>query len=271
MNKFSRREFLKLGGGALAAAFLKELAMPKWALAKLEEVLDKREFIKESFDEGIKRLRKEVFESETERYFVFVKKGETAGWLNIEDKMSVDMGFSINLLPMLEDGGIEEMHFVHTHPLAIAEADKLLPPSALREIRIKQKSNFPLLPSSSDIAVLAKQKRFLLDKKLPAKITHSVLDSAGRWTYDVDLNHPEIQKISESKEPLKENETKSEDELLVMSPEESTLSRMGLELLSRQELFYKDSRGINPQNLEELIEWYGTKYGAKLEFKRYGD
>lgn len=270
MNKFSRREFLKFGAGAITV-FLKELLIPKEVFAKLEELLGKREFIKESFDEGAERLRKEVFESKTERYFVFVKKGETTGWLNIEDKMSIDMGFSINLLPILEDGEVEEMHFVHTHPLAIAEVDKLLPPNVLIEIELKQKSNFPLLPSSADIATLAKQKRFLLDKKLPAKITHSVLDPAGRWTYDVDLNHPEIQKISESKEPLKEGETKSEDELLVMSPEESTLFRMGMELLSRQEFFYKDGRGINSQNLEELIDWYETKYGVTLGFKRYDD
>lgn len=43
MNQFSRREFLKFGAGALA--FLRELSIPREALAKLEELLSHREFI----------------------------------------------------------------------------------------------------------------------------------------------------------------------------------------------------------------------------------
>lgn len=250
----------------LAAAFLKELAIPKQALAKLEELLGEREFIREGFDAGIQRLKKEVYENEKERFFVFVKKGKTTGWLNIEDKTSLDVGFSIDLLPILEDGEIEEMHFVHTHPLAMVEADKLLPPDVLSKIMRDQQSNFPLLPSSADIAALAKQKIFLSKKKLPPKLTHSVLDPAGMWTYDVDLEHPEIKKISEFKESLGEDEIKSEEELLTKRSEESTLFIMGMEIISRRDIFYKNGEGINQQNLEELKNWYKTKYGVTINY-----
>lgn len=269
MNNLSRREFLKFGAGALA--FLKELSLPKSALAKLEELLGKREFIKESFEEGIERLKQEVYENRNERFFVFVKKGEISGWLNIEDKMSLDMGFSIDLLPILEDDKIEELHFVHTHSLTIVEIDQLLPPAVLEKIKKEKRSNFPLLPSAADMAALAKQKRFLLEKKLPQKLINSALDPAGIWTYDVDLNHPEIQKISKSKEPLKEGETRPDDDFLTPSPEESVLFRMGMEILNRQEIFYKNGEGINPKNLKELQNWYKTKYGATVTFTPHNE
>ena len=94
----------------------------------------------------------------------------------------------------------------------------------------------------------------------------SVLDPAGMWTYDVDLENPRIKTISKFKEPIKDGERKSDDELIVMSPEESTLFGMDLEISSRQREFYQNSQGLNPKNLEELKNWYKEKYGVTLKF-----
>ncbi|OGZ08573.1 MAG: hypothetical protein A3D65_04945 [Candidatus Lloydbacteria bacterium RIFCSPHIGHO2_02_FULL_50_13] len=248
------------------AAFLAGLSLARDTEAALEQILSGREFLDESLEEGISRLRRDVYERDNERFFVYVKKGQITGWLNIEDTMSLDMGKSIDLLPILEDAGIEEMHFLHTHPVAILEADKLLPPDVIREMRKTKKSSFPLIPSSQDIATLAKQKRFLAERDLPQRLTHSVLDPAGLWKYDVDLAHQAMKDISISRKPMKDGERVSDEELLVMSPEESAQFRLGLELVHQQGRFYEDGIGVTEKRLEELLRWAKAQWGVSLEF-----
>jgi len=253
------------------AAFLAGFSLTREVRAELEKILSGREFLDESFEEGISRLRRDVFEKDGERFYVYVKKGQIAGWLNIEDTMSLDMGKSIDLLPLLEDADVEEMHFLHTHPVAILEADKLLPPDTLREMRVTRKSNFPLLPSSQDIATLAKQKRFLAERNLPQKLSHSVLDPAGLWKYDVDLAHQGMKYISMGRKPLKDGERIPDDELLVMSPEESAQFRLGLELIHQQEQFYGDRIGMTEKKIEELKRWAEKEWGVFLDFSAHED
>lgn len=268
MEKMSRREFLKWGAGGLA--FLAELSLSTNARAELEKLLTGREFIRESFEAGIERLKREVYEAQRERFYVFVRKGELSGWLNIEETMSLDMGKSIDLLPLLEDGKVAEMHFVHTHPLLVVETDKMVPQETLDKIKRSRKSDFPLLPSSTDFATVAKQKRFLLERGLPQKLSHSVLDPAGIWTYDADIEHPAMKDISKIKEPLTEGESVPDADLLVMSAEESALFRLGLELQTRQEQFYKNKAGIaDTRAMEDLKSWGKDAWGVRLGFVPY--
>ena len=267
MEKYSRREFIKAiaGGTALLASF----SLPREVFAKLEQLMNGREFLGESFEEGISRLHRDVYEKENERFYVYVKKGQIVGWLNIEDAMSLDMGNSIDLLPLLLDAEVEAMHFVHTHPLALMDVDRLLPPEKLQKIRETQRSDFPLVPSAQDIATLARQKRFLAEKNLPQKLSHSVVDPAGQWTYDVDLANPHANILSRYQKPIKDGERISDEELLVMSPEESAQFRLSLEMLDQQKRFYHDGIGMTDEKLEALKRWAREQWGVSLEFSAH--
>lgn len=258
---------MMFGGAALLAG----LSLARDTMAELERLMSGREFLVESFAEGVSRLRREVYESDSERFYVYVKKRQIAGWLNIEDTMTLDMGKSIDLLPLLEDADVEVMHFFHTHPLAIIEKDKLLPPEQLRKMRETKTSNFPLITSSQDIATVAVQKRFLAERNLPQKLTHSVIDPAGKWTYDVDLAHEAMRDISKSSAPLKDGERVSDEELLVMSPQESAQFRLSMELLAQQERFYKDGVGITAEKINDLQRWARERWGVRLDFSTHTD
>jgi len=268
-KNFSRREFLKTG--VVGGVFLAEILSSKTAIAALEELLTTREFISETYEAGLSRLRKDVFEKETERFYAFVKKGNKVGWLNVEDVMTVDLGKSINLLPILSDAGVDTLHFVHTHPLFIAKLDRLLPVPMLEAAKKNKRTNFPLMPSSTDILTLAMQKAYVKEHGMRYSLKHSVLDPAGIWEYDVDISNPSVAKaIKSMKEAEKDSaRIKPDDELLSMQPHESFMTILGLELYEQQQLFYKGLTGIAPAKMKNLENWAKNKWGVRFNFKSF--
>ena len=265
-EKLSRREFLKTG--LAGGAFFAEIFSSKRALAELEKLLPAREFFNETFAQGLDRLRTAVFEEKQERFFAYVKKNKTEGWLNIEGVMMEDMGQSIDLLPLLEDAKIEMMHFVHTHPILMAEKKKLLPPETIQEAKRDKKTKFPFLPSSADILTLLRQKIFMKEQGMRYQLKHSVLDPAGIWEYDVDPSHPKMEEITKSLQYEKKR-GKTDDELIIALPHEEMEFGLDLQLQDKQQRFYKDSAGITERELKNLQDWAKKEWGIILTFTPY--
>lgn len=266
----SRREFLKtaIAGGA----FLAEVIASKEARAELEEILKTRELIKETFEQGLQRLQKEVYENKKERFFVFVKKGGKEGWINIEAAATEDSGMSINLLPLLTDAVLEEMHFVHTHPLDIVAKDYHLTPSEISAARMKHESPFPLLPSSADLETVVWQKAFLAGRRSKVKLTNSVLDPAGIWTYDADLSHPKMKPLERGAQEriARIGKKPTEEELMTADSGEGALIVLNSLLQEQQDKFYKaKGPSMTLDLIGRLKKWAKVEWGITLDFTPY--
>lgn len=177
-KEMSRREFLK---GAGAISFLTLIGFPRRAFAKLEELLKNREFIDLGFEEGIERLKSGLWDSKEEKLWVYIEKGDRKGWLDVAASSTEDEVSGIDLTPLFGDQDVSKLYHVHTH---LPTRDQ------------KSGHNRHLLhpPSATDIMALAVEKEKLRKTPTPKDTKYYVLESKGIWTYDVDIDHPTIQK-----------------------------------------------------------------------------
>lgn len=260
----SRREFLK--DAAAGAVLLSELFTSREALAQLEKLLPTREFIPESFEAGIERLRRDTFEKENERFYVFVKKGATSGWLNIEassDSMGVT---TIELTNLLVDEKIEEMHFVHTHPFMSVAVFQGLSPEQIKRGKEKKKSLHPYPPSIIDIKSMISIQLVLKQKKNNATVKESAVDPAGYWTFTADLDHKEIKKIIkgiEAEMSISPGRRIADREVM-----NHTLNTFELELIEkRKRIHAAETEGAMQKRIRDYNEWIKTKWGVHQTFR----
>lgn len=260
----SRREFLK--GAAGGAALLSELFNSREAFAQLEKLLPVREFIPESFETGIERLRKDTFEKANERFYVFVKKGTISGWLNIEassDSMGVT---TIELTNLFVDEKIEEMHFVHTHPFMSVAAFQGLSQEQVRRGKEKKKSLHPYPPSIIDIKSMIGIQLVLKQKKNNAAVKESAVDPAGCWTFKADLDHKQVKKIIkgiEAEMSISPGRRIADREVMNL-----TLNTFELELMEQRKRIHEaETEGAMLKRIRDYNGWIKTKWGVHQTFR----
>lgn len=242
---------MKAAGAGAGAALLAEL-FPGQALAQLEALLPRHEFLHLGFEAGIDRLRKEVFQNGKERFYVFLKKGRKMGWLNIEEHSTFDQVQSIDLIPLFNDQEIEEMHFFHTHPFGAGVESKTIherenvKDNVVREAISKRKSPLALIPSAADIKmalIITEASR----KWKTNAIKFSLVDPAGVWDFELDENHEKIKNIKTDK---------------------FFLQLLGIQLDEWQKMFFEsETPGIMQKRVRDFQKWAQDRWGIRITFQ----
>ncbi|MDP1834195.1 MAG: twin-arginine translocation signal domain-containing protein [Candidatus Moranbacteria bacterium] len=218
--KMNRREFLK----ASAALGVLSVVHPEEAMAKLEDVLDYEHVEFGSYEDGIKDLRREVFENEHEvgKFYFKAKKEFEVGFLN---KKKVQSGWfeargiqnsgSVYYIPiknfevMFDDiSQFEDIRLVHTHP---KKSEKIfLEKLGINDIEADENGNFPMAVSSTDVMGVVEM---VSEFKYAGFASYEVVEPSGIWRFKVDVNNKNITEIiSEGKQAEKNVSEMSEEQ-----------------------------------------------------------
>ena len=255
-EKLSRREFLTVGLGA--AAFLAELAIPEQARAQLEKLLASQESAAERFEDTIARLKKMVWENKNEVLWVHVKKGSKEVALNILKSGSETAAEGVDVMALYKDKEVSRVYLVHTHPASVYFKDPAFPKDIAGQIHKEKKSKFPFIPSGGDIAECAADKVRLKEMGLKRETGHFVVEPSGVWSYDVDLEHPQMKAA-----PLH----RDADTLADMYAGSPALRMvLGADLDTQQKKIHKEG-GISGKNLKEFQGWAKKEWGVKFSYQ----
>lgn len=257
----NRREFLS--GGLTAAAFIAELSLPKKVAAELEGLIGLFTFFKESYDQSLGRLRGEVFESPVETFWAYIKKGETRGLLDIQNplKTTVRSVSSINLMPLYQDKGIEEIIFLHTHPVENYKERyfrNLIPKATIGEAITQKKTNFPLIPSGEDFVAALRGRLFMEERKINQIIRYVVAEPSGVWTYDIDPANSRIRSFFDEEAITSRSVHKNK----------KFSNALAQDIRNRQSRFYREG-GITEKNFAEFQKWAQHEWGIKISYQTF--
>jgi hypothetical protein len=224
----TRREFLR-GAGAVGATVLLEAIYPKASLAKLKEVLDYEKVEFESYEEGIERLREDVFQKDHEvnKFYFKSKKEFETGFLKKQkrnscwyegrgSKGSGDVVYTPrkSYEVLLQDPvDLEEVKLVHTHPYISSQIFRKKAEET--GVELDSERVRPISFSSMDIFNSLK-----LSYEFPNSegiISQEVVEPTGVWKYKVDAKNEKMIKVF--------SEIRETEEKIKNLPKEEKLAR----------------------------------------------
>lgn len=266
-EKLSRREFLK-AGIITGKALLAELILPEKARAQVEKLIGPLTFFEETFENSLKRIKKEVFTSPIEVFWAYIKKEGRQGLLDIQSPI-VGAGLqtdraagSIDILPILEDREIEEVDFIHTHPAILYKKSPwraLVPNGTYEEALRTQKTKLPLIPSGRDIVNVMGRKLYIEDRGFTQLTKDIVVEPSGVWIYDANVNHSRILSFFKDGEKISAKTLRENKRLW---------EELERDLTNRQSKFWKEG-GITPETLEDFKKWAEKEWGIFFSYDKF--
>lgn len=258
----SRREFLQ-ASLAIGGSLLALLALPPRAIASLEKVLDTREFRRESFDALVASLRNDVWERDTEVIWAHMKKGGVEYAVNVLKRGAAANADAIDLLPIYEDLGVENLTVLHTHPAVIFESESLLPLQLARRIRRERIVNYPLIPSHVDLFEYIAGRILLELRGIRRGYRDFLIEPSGLWTYDLEFGHPFVRRHVELATQTPQSDTQG----LSMVYGSGALNELK-DFIEHEERAIWAAGGMTDKLFASLCEKTKEKFGITLSYER---
>jgi hypothetical protein len=249
-NEISRRKFLKIALTAMASSILPDSG---FLLSSVEaSELQKNE----NWQEGIKSLIKDVFESEVETSGVFVENKTGEGcWVNIQDgDISKILIYPKEVLKKIQDLKLDKelskIIVLHSHPLsATSSVDSEWEDSVRNFKKSDYKKGIILPPSDVDMGTRAgssikyeEWKKVFTEAGFDSKIIkHGIVEPSGVWFYRKINPNDLSEESSLRKYFLKKKEIEDKWEILIEGKLKDKIKKT-----SSQEL-----KDILKKNLEE--------------------
>jgi hypothetical protein len=249
-NEISRRKFLKIALTAMASSLLPDSGF----LLSSVEASELKE--NNNWQEGVKALLKDVFESEVETSGVFVQTKNGKGcWVNIQDgDISKILISSKEVLKEIQNlklnHEISKIIVLHSHPLnSAASFDSKWKESIHHFKKSKNKKGIILPPSDVDMGTRAGSSiKYEEWRKVFGEagfdyriIKHGVVEPSGVWFYRI-INPNDLSEESPFRKYfLKKKEIEDEWEILIESKLKDKIKKKSLQ----------DLKDILKKNLEE--------------------
>ena len=241
--KLSRREFLKRGGSAVALTLLPFSA---GFLTETSHAWSKEVKEGDSWLEGLKALRDEVFNSRVESMAVLIQqKDEKILWKRFAQGKLGGLSVPNEILEEEVFSDHEKVQLAHTHPLEGFEEHGMAQ-STMKDVRAGERKAPGMPPSIDDILSTISFHSELRDETAQKKFSELVFDPSGVWEYTPDLTHDFPKSFVAYKEKLRARLTilTEDDEILKILIENETIADPNTFL---EHLRTKSWKRISPQ------------------------